>query len=341
MRRTAAAIGITTALFAGAPSSVAIAVPTRVAVDVGSQENEDTQAVTVRLLAELTAAGFETLRGAESADVRATLLFRGTRWVLFLELPDGSSLVVRADDVPNEETPQVLSLRAVERLRAALAAPSVPSASPPPSAPIPTPTLPSQPIAPSLATPPPRAPARILPPPAPESRVPFGRLHVMVAGTISIDDGALSVAPHLAAGLRLGSGFFVRVSGDGPSTETVVRVPEGSARVQSFGGAVDLGFAWAVRPTTAIGARIGAGGAGYSVAGEAAPGYVARSETRGALVFGLGVFLSQRLAGPLSLVLDAGARVAFPAVDVRVAGRVVTERGRPEILASPGVVFDF
>ncbi|MEZ4310101.1 MAG: hypothetical protein R3F14_18835 [Polyangiaceae bacterium] len=43
----------------------------------------------------------------------------------------------------------------------------------------------------------------------------------------ALDGGEGSAAPLLSAGLGLGSGFFVRLVGDGPSTATTVTAPEG------------------------------------------------------------------------------------------------------------------
>lgn len=358
MKRPAAVKRILAAAFLGAALAFSLraqAEPVRVALDIPGAEDDASRAVSVRLVSELTAAGF-SVSGGDGA-VRASLVRRDDRWALFVELPDGGSLVVRADDVPASELPAVLALRAVERLRAALSAPA--AASPPPAASAaPTAATPPTALPASTASPPPPSPVAVSTPPraasppaapspgvpAPRSsrpRAPFEGFFLAAGGLVTVDGGAVAGAPIVSAGLGVGAGFFLRASVFGPGAEGAITAPEGLARVTTFGGRLEAGFARAVREGTSLGAIVGLGGDGYAVEGEARPGFVARSETAGAFVAGVRGLVVQHITGPLHLFLDAGVELGVPSVNVRIAGKVVSERGLPAVVATPGALLAF
>jgi hypothetical protein len=284
-------------------AGVAAADSTRVLVDIGPIDDEVSRVTAARLSAELTAGGFELTRAEETADVRATLVARDGRLVLYLELPNGATMLVRADDVPPSEAPAVLALRGVERLRAGLSAPKIVT---------PTPTVPVY-----------------VPPKRKNAVTPgfFARRHVVVGGVLSIDGGAVSVAPTIGLGIGIGRGFFLRGSLWGPSTTTMIESPKGRATVFTLGGRLDLGVSFPLRLGTALGGSAGLGVGRYGIEGEASPGFSARSAAQPVFLTALDVFVVQRIAGPFYVDVDVGAQISWPSVVVQIGGRDAAERG--------------
>jgi len=315
MKRTAPVL-----LFAArlALTSAAAADPTRVLVDIGPIDDDRSRATAARLSAELSAAGFDLTTAEDAADVRATLVARDGRLVLYLELPTGATMLVRADDVPPAEAPSVLALRAVERLRAGLSTPDI--APPLPAA---TPSVPP----PKTTKPPPQGF--------------FVRRHLLVGGALSFDGGAVSVAPTIAFGIGIGRDFFVRGLFWGPSTNSVVESNEGRAAISSFGGRVDVGFAFPIRMGMALGGSVGLGVGRYSIMGEASPGFVPRAAVQPVFLTAGDIFFVQRLFGPLHLDVDLGAHLAWPLVIVQIGGKDAAELGFPELRARVALGFAF
>jgi len=291
----------------------------RVLVDIGPIDNDLSREAQTRLSAELKAAGFELTTEENLADVRATLVARDGRLVVYLELPNGTTAVVRADDVQDSGAPEVLSVRAVERIRAE----SATAANPPPTTakpPLETKAIPEQspqhrPISSTIST--------------------FPRLFLL-GGVVSIDGGAVSLAPTIAVGAGLGQHWFLRGSFWGPTTNTTVQSSAGKANVWSVGGRFDTGLAFSARPGMILGASAGLGVGRYAIEGQASPGFKPR--TAGQIVFlgGVDAFWLQALTSRLYLELDLGVSLALPSVVIRIDQRNEAERGFPEIHARFG-----
>jgi hypothetical protein len=296
----------------------------RVLVDIGPIDNDLSREAQIRLSAELKAAGFELTTEENLADVRATLVARDGRLVVYLELPNGASAVIRADDVQESGAPEVLSVRAVERIRAefALAANSPPPIAKPP---LETKTIPAQ-------------PRQLLPISPPISVFPR---HVLLGGVVSLDGGAFSFAPTIAVGTGLGRFSFLRGSFWGPTTNTTVQSPAGRATVWSLGGRFDAGFAFSARPGTILGAGAGLGLGRYAIEGQTSPGFKPRSAGQIVFLGGADAFWLQALTRRLYLELDVGISIALPSVVIRIDQRNAAERGFPEIHGRFGIAVAF
>lgn len=330
--------------------------PARVLVDIATEEDEVSRATATRLLAELSVGGFGAGTTASEADARVSLVLRDGRPVLYIELPNGRTGVIRAEDVSPAEAPSVVALRTVEWLRAALSAPQVPEPASTPSLVAPAPTSPAASTSPPAPAPSAAAPpsaASVAPSPRPSAsralsvlskpalRTPFDRRHAFLGATVALDGGAVSIAPTASFGVGLAPGVFVRGTWSGPSTIGTVTAAQGSATIQSLGGRIDAGLAWPLHETVSVGASAGLGAAVYLVEGRAGAGYVARTESSAVLTPALDAFVSWRLAGPIHLLLDLGASAAFPSLDVKIAGVSVAERGLPALHATLGAMAAF
>lgn len=323
-------ISLLAALVVGLLASPVFAEETkRVRVDIGPIDDDLSRAAQTRLSAELTAAGFELTTSENAADVQATLVARDGQLVVYLELPDGVTTVVRADDVGESEAPEVLAVRAVERIRAGLANPSVA-----PVAPIVPPTNHSNGAKPNSELP--RKPQnKTIPHPA---RSVFPR-HMLVGGLVSLDGGAFSIAPTIGLGMGLGRHFFIRSSFWGPSTRTTIQSASGQAKVWSLGGRLDAGGAFLIRSGTTLGIGAGIGIGRYAIAGQASPGFTPRETAQPVFLGALDAFFLQALAGRFYLDVDVGVSLALPSVVIRIDRRDAGERGFPEMHARIGLAF--
>lgn len=298
----------------------------RVLVDIGPIDDDLSRAARTRLSAELTAAGFELTTIEDAADVRATLVAREGHLTVYLELPAGVTTVVRADDVGESEAPEVLAVRAVERIRAGLATPSVA-----PAAPALPPTNPSTGSKPNAAS-------RNEPKPIASDKPLFPR-HISVGGVVSRDGGAFSIAPTIAFGLGIGRHSFLRGSFWGPSTRTTVASSSGKASVGSLGGRLDAGIAFSVRRGTILGGGVGVGVGRYAIEGQPSPGFTPRTTAQPVFLGALDIFGLQALTDRFFLDAGVGVSLALPSVVIRINQRDAGERGFPELHARIGVGF--
>ncbi|HEU4539331.1 MAG TPA: hypothetical protein VFS00_34660, partial [Polyangiaceae bacterium] len=290
----------------------------------------------VRLRAEAEAAGLDASEGEGGAEgeLRATIVVRGDRPIILFERALEPPRVFHADDVPVDEAPAVVALRAVEWLKAELT-------------PAPRPAPEPRPDAPAAATigPPPDALASAAIGPRPDALAsaasPYRRPFVSAAIAAALDGGATTLAPAFAIGTGVAGPAFVRLSGWGPSSWSNVDAPQGSARVRSFGAAASAGWTWPLGGSFWLTTTAGAGVTRYAVEGRSAPGFVARRATATSSLLLLDASVLRPLAGPVAGFLGVGANVALPSVGIRIADVRVAERGRPELKATLGVQLTF
>ncbi len=268
-----------------------------------------------RLRAEAEAAGLDASEA--EGDVRATVVARGERPLIMIERPRLPPQLFRADDVPADEAPAVVALRAIEWLKAALAPPPSPAPRPDSAA------LARYAEAHATAT------------------SPYRRPHLSVALAAALDGGDLTLAPTVALGAGVGGPAFVRLAGWGPSTRSGVEAPQGSARIHSFGAAASVGWTWPLGESLWLAATAGLGAARYVIDGRSTPGFVARRATATSYLTSLDASVARPLAGPLAGVLGVAANFALPSVGVRIADARVAERGRPELRATLGAQVAF
>jgi hypothetical protein len=133
----------------------------------------------------------------------------------------------------------------------------------------------------------------------------------------------------------------VRIGAHGLGTRPAVDAPAGRARVgqtlllAAIDGRLSLG------PRAAVVASLGGGALRAAIDGAATAPYVPhrRVSWSGAATAGLG--LETRVAGPLSLSLEAVALFALPPPSVRIAGVEVARLGRPSLLSGAHVHVSF
>ncbi|HEU4406849.1 MAG TPA: hypothetical protein VFS43_16395 [Polyangiaceae bacterium] len=316
MKRPAAGVALAIALGLG---GVAQAATPRLHVPSPSGLPWPARDAAARLEAEAEAAGLSAGggEGEGEGDLRATVVAEGERPMIVIERTRRPPQIFRADDVPVDEAPAVVALRAVEWLKAELAPAPRPAPAPPPAPP-------------AALSGPPTAPAS-----------PYGRPHLSASLAMSLDGGDVTLAPAVALGAGVGGAGFVRLSGWGPSTRATVAAPQGSARVRSLGAAASAGWSWPLAGSSWLAAAVGVGVARYAIEGRGAPGFVARRAATTSALAMLDASVLRPLVGPVAGVASVGASFALPAVGVRIADVRVAERGRPELRAALGVQVAF
>ena len=161
-------------------------------------------------------------------------------------------------------------------------------------------------------------------------------LRAQGAGTYS--PGGLGVSPELVLGVRfepsaawsLGAEFWF------PPSATEFTTSGGSSDVRIYFAALSLEYRFA-GPAFVGSLGGGVGGSLFDVEGEAAPGYLGRSERVTSLLPFFRAAGAYRLATRLSLRLDGTLGVSFPRARLRFDGQDVAFWGRPLIAAGLGL----
>ncbi len=319
--------------------------PSRVALVESRSPDALLAEATMRVRAELAAAGFdvELLEASPGADPRAevesagldpppvaTLAILRTSSAAAVDIwvadrLTGKTLVRRIDvnDVSRERAPTVLAVRTVELLRASLleattaGEPETPEKAPTPR-PVPTDV------------------ARWMTPP---SMPPKDRAVVRAEIGAGLLIGFSGSPPAFAPVLRVGYGsesLSVRISIVAPAVGAEVAAPDGSATLRQALGLVEITTAWPRRGPGAIRGSLGAGAAETHVVGSAEAPYVAHHGDDWSFAGDAGLGGMLRFGPSVALVADMHAVVLAKSLDVEL-GDAAEHARRPMELATLGL----
>jgi hypothetical protein len=309
---------------------------------------------TTRLLAELSAAGFDAVEvEAPDIDPRAATEETGEGGLATLVLRSvgrGAAIDVWIADSLTHKTsvrrvqvaargksgaPKVIALHAVELLRASL----LEAASPPKQeevapviAPVPLPPAVEKLVAPEPS-----------PPPPPEERrgTRFG-LEVAAALLQGFQAIGTAPAPMVAGSISFRDHVSVRIALVGPGFGADVTTATGSATIRQELTTLEIAYALLPRDTRVV-PRLVLGGGAYHLhaRGSASPPYHATSADTWSALADAGLGVSFRLGTHAELVADARALFLFPRPVVAIADAPPSSTGRPSLLASFGVLASF
>jgi hypothetical protein len=313
----------------------------------------------VRVRGELAAAGLQAdLRERKLSDPSEYKPDPGVYGVLAFEQL-GPVILIRAFG-PAARTPitesvdtqssavnaEVLAVRAVETLRAAMVQQPGHDASDVPDAvrnftrsaqtaeTRPEPDKPPEPP-PEPVKPPPRPPApkpkRVRPPSSPDVE---RRVIGWLGAGLSLEPNASARSSGqlgVLAGPRWG---FVAASFETSLTPLTLREPAGSASVTERAVTLAFGGRLKIASRLELFTRLAGGYAWYDVAGKAQDGYLGRHLRPRSPFAGLSVSTAYWLNDTFALALDAGTRLALDAPRVRIAGSDVVALDRPSFDAS-------
>ena len=295
----------------------------------------------MRAQGELAAGGLhaelEIISGAGSGAERAQVLQRGVYGLLALE-QQGSVIVIhawaphatrsieaRVDSSAAGVTAEVVAVRAVETLRAAMlqfaqtARGDVPPAvrgftrftpEPEPAAPPPAP-----------------------PPPPPLSAPP---LAFWAGPAVSLHAGT---SPDLGAqlGVLVGPRFgFAAAAFETTLSDLRLDAEHGSADVRRQAVWAQLGARFRPGRAWEVATRAGVGYAAFAIEGQGEAGYSGRSAKHGSLAFMLGVSGAYWATRSFGLYASVGGRLATDAPTIRVADKPVITLDRPSFVLSLG-----
>jgi hypothetical protein len=228
---------------------------------------------------------------------------------------------VSVSDVPPEERPATLAIRAVELLRASL----VEALHPPES-------TPQRKL--------PEDVSRWLEPARSPLAGPF--VHLGVAMLISVDELGPAGAPLVRVGYGSDEGIAVRLTMMGPAFGANGEGPLGSASVRQELLALELAWApivdWAgFTPML----WVGAGGYHLFADGELHPPNRGKSDHVWSAALLGGGSIGYRLTTNIAAMLDGGVLFTLPRAVVTMQGDAVGSAGRPSVVAALGVVARF
>jgi hypothetical protein len=224
-------------------------------------------------------------------------------------------------------TAEVVAVRAVETLRAALTGSN--------EKPRTAPARPEPPPQPIVVTPSPRTHELSL---APSSR---GALSIWAGPTSSFDPGSRQVGLGGELGLFYGqSSCFGGVAAHSTWPARALHESEGRVDLRRIGALGRLGCTLTLSPAVELWVTVGGGVARYHVEGYAAPGYVGRRHHHDSPVVALGVGATAWFSPVFGayLRLEGSYAVKAPALDVNY--REVATLERPAVWLSTGLVVE-
>jgi hypothetical protein len=247
----------------------------------------------------------------------------GTETRISAASPAGEAIVTSVDDRTAEADAEVIAVRAVETLRAAVLQYAKQHRE----------GLPE--VVSGFARLPKTEPAPTRPPERQAARVPW--LQLFVGPELAWEP---RLTPNLGAraGVDLGPRWgFVAAAFESTLYRFRADAAAGDAEISRRALSLALGARFQPVKSWEIGTRAGAGYAIYSVAGRAAPGFRAVSRDHASPLALLGVGAAYYPLPALGVYLDLGGAVALDAASVLIAGEERTTLDRPSLEISSGV----
>ncbi len=314
-----------------------------------------TQDATARVEGELRAAGFRVAvlpldassvresvetAGADmapvgafaiTADAQGTASARVEIWV-----SDRIRHRTSVEQAPSSESDPtrrsaVLSVQAVELLKASLAGFWIPDR---PNPPPPPPEAPVAAPAPTAPAPAPEAPAR-------PARRPFGAGPTLTAGMALVDGFREPFAiwlPEVAIGYGWNDGFAVRLAWDGLGPPSDLTGAAGTARVEEHLITLGVTHAWSTRAAVAPFLSAAAGAEHVHIAGTGAPPNRGLTSDEWSVFGAAGAGLGVPIVPGVSVVVEARAAWAWPPTIVRIGSAEAGDFGDPALMATAGVL---
>jgi hypothetical protein len=348
--RAAASIALALLLLAGAASTAAAPARSRVAVVRPPADDEVSGLVTTRILAELSAAGFDVVeidappdtssRAVVEAPSKAVATFAvervGNRPAVDVWLADqitGKTTVRRLDLQigASDRAVAILAIRAVELLRASLLEIVVPAKAEADNSPD---TVPAD-----VAT-------FVRDTSTPVRQTPRGLLEgVGIEMDAAVIHGFSGIGPSAGLALRgswgVHKGFAARITLAGLEVGPTLRAPGGAATYgQEIGTVEGVYFASVAGPLSAF-ASAGAGVSRFHVKGSADSPNTPASADLWSPVATLGGGAGLRIAPGAAAILSLNGVLTLRRADVDIAGHVAATTGQPSLFATLGLLATF
>jgi hypothetical protein len=231
----------------------------------------------------------------------------------------------------------VLSVHAVELLKASLAEFWIPDRATPPSPP-PAPPAPA-PARPTGATP--EARAALETPPASGARRPFGAGPSLTLGAALLDGFRAPFAiwfPEVAVAYGWADGFAVRIAWDGLGPASNLTGAIGTARVEEHLITCGVTRAWWTRAAVVPFLSAATGAEHVHIAGAGNPPDQGVTRDEWSLFGSAGAGIGVPIVSGLAIVAEARAAWAWPPTIVRIGTSEVGDFGDPALMASASVL---